>query len=152
MIIFCLVKTEIGIYAQVDMGRWVRRYGLSLNPSNIRLTDGDACSRAVLSAATSEQALAVTHALYHAIWAGAKTLENTADVLAALGEAGIDTAEIAQRIDSAEIIAALSQNTAEAAARGAFGVPTVYVGDAMFFGNDRLHFVRDEISRQQEAS
>ncbi len=35
----------------------------------------------------------------------------------------------------------LRANTDEAVARGAFGAPTFFVGDAMFWGNDRMHFV-----------
>ncbi|MFT6146767.1 MAG: 2-hydroxychromene-2-carboxylate isomerase, partial [Myxococcota bacterium] len=31
--------------------------------------------------------------------------------------------------------------TEEAIGRGAFGAPTFFVGDKMYFGNDRLHFV-----------
>lgn len=34
-----------------------------------------------------------------------------------------------------------NQPPASTAARGAFGAPTLFVGDEMFFGNDRLHFV-----------
>jgi 2-hydroxychromene-2-carboxylate isomerase len=35
----------------------------------------------------------------------------------------------------------LKANTEEAVRRGAFGAPTMFVGDQMFFGQDRLDFV-----------
>jgi 2-hydroxychromene-2-carboxylate isomerase len=44
--------------------------------------------------------------------------------------------------------ARLVANTEAAVARGAFGVPTFYVGDEMFFGKDRLAQVEDELSTQ----
>ena len=33
-----------------------------------------------------------------------------------------------------------------------FGSPTIFVGDTMFFGNDRLDFVREELARLEEAA
>lgn len=46
----------------------------------------------------------------------------------------------------------LDANTMEAAERGVFGSPTIFVGDAMFFGNDRLDFVREELARLEKAA
>ena len=43
--ITCAAK---GRYARVDVGRWAQRYGVPLNPSDMRANDGDACLRAVL--------------------------------------------------------------------------------------------------------
>jgi len=147
--ITCAAK---GRYARHDLGRWAQRYGVMLNPSDMRANDGDACSRAVLAAATPAEALAVTLALYRACWSEGKTLATTADILAALAAAGIDTAGIAARIDAPETVAALAANTDEAVTRGVFGSPTMFVGDAMFFGNDRLDFVADELARVKAAA
>jgi 2-hydroxychromene-2-carboxylate isomerase len=33
-----------------------------------------------------------------------------------------------------------------------FGSPTMFVGDAMFFGNDRLDFVREHLAREEQAA
>ena len=48
---------------------------------------------------------------------------------------------------SQEIKDRLRKNTDEAVERGAFGAPTFFVGDDMFFGNDRLHFVEAALRR-----
>lgn len=143
--ITCAAK---GRYARMDLARWAQRYGIALNPSDMRKNDGDACSRAVLSAASSAEANAITLALYRACWSEGKTLENSNDVLAAIRAAGIDTAGIAASLDTDEVIARLEANTDEAAERGVFGSPTVFVGDVLFFGNDRLDFVREELERR----
>ena len=103
-------------------------------------------TRAVIAAAP-EQRDAATLALYRAIWSEGRTLGNSEAVLAELSVAGIDTAMIAERIDAAETAAQLDRFTEEAAARGVFGSPTMIVGDAMFFGNDRIEFLREEIAR-----
>ena len=147
--ITCAVK---GRYARLDLARWAQRYGLTLNPSNMRDNDGDACSRAVLAAASPAQAATITLALYRACWSEAKTLATTDDVLAAVAAAGLDPAPIAARIDAPDVVALLDANTDEAAERGVFGSPTIFVGDTMFFGNDRLDFVREELARLEEAA
>lgn len=147
--ITCAAK---GRYARADLGRWAQRLGIPLNPSNMRNNDGDACSRAVLAAASPAVAEAITLALYRACWSEGKTLGTPADILAAIAAAGINSAPIAARIDAPDVVAQLEANTDEAVERGVFGSPTIFVGDAMFFGNDRLDFVREELTRLKDAA
>ena len=147
--ITCAAK---GRYARTDLARWARRYGLALNPSDMRANDGDACSRAAIAADSPAQAAAVTLALYRAIWSEGVTLPGPDEVVAALAAAGLAVDGIAARIGSPEVAAQLDTNTDEAAERGVFGSPTMFVGQAMFFGNDRMEFVREEIARLEEAA
>lgn len=147
--ITCAAK---GRYARMDLARWCQRYGIPLNPANVRNVDGAACSRAVLAAGSPDAADAITLALYRAIWSEGKTLATSADILAEIAAAGLDAAPIAARMDAPDVIAQLDANTEEAAERGVFGSPTVFVGDTMFFGNDRLDFVREELARLEKAA
>ena len=146
--ITCAAK---GRYARMDLARWAGRYGITLNPSDMRANDGDALSRAVLAATPADRA-AVTLALYRAIWSDGQTLANAADVVAALDAAGIDTTAIATGIDAPETVAQLDANTDEAVERGVFGSPSIFVGDTMFFGNDRIDFVREALAQQEKAA
>jgi 2-hydroxychromene-2-carboxylate isomerase len=43
----------------------------------------------------------------------------------------------------------LTDNTARSVARGAFGTPSFFVGDQLFFGKDRLGELEEEIERQR---
>jgi len=52
--------------------------------------------------------------------------------------AGLDAASLAEAIQTQPVKDALLQNTQQAADRGAFGVPTFFVGDEMFFGKERI--------------
>jgi len=52
--------------------------------------------------------------------------------------AGLDTASLAEAIQTQPVKDALLLNTQQAADRGAFGVPTFFVGDEMFFGKERI--------------
>ena len=147
--ITCAAK---GRYARVDLARWAKRYSVAINPSDMRANDGDACSRAVLAANSPADAASITQALYRASWSEKKAIATKDDILAVIAAAGVDPDPIAARIDAPDVVAQLAANTTEAAERGVFGSPTIFVGDAMFFGNDRLDFVREHLARQEEAA
>lgn len=147
--ITCAAK---GRYARADLARWAARYGITFNPSNMRDNDGDACARAVLAARSPAEAEAITLALYRACWSDGTTLATNEDILAAIAASVPDAAPIMARIDDADVIARLDANTEEAAERGVFGSPSVFVGNTMFFGNDRLDFVREELARLEKAA
>lgn len=139
-----------GRYAGTDLRRWCDRYGLSLHPSDMHANDCAAMARAVL--ASPDQAFEATIALYRAIWGEGRTLATADAVVSELTGAGIDTTGLAERMESAGVLARLAANTEEAAARGVFGSPTIFVGEEMFFGNDRLDFVREELTRVEEMA
>jgi 2-hydroxychromene-2-carboxylate isomerase len=147
--ITCAAK---GRHARTDLLRWAQRYRIPFSPSNMRENDGDACSRAVLAAKTPADASTITMALYRAGWSEAKPLATKSDILTVIAAAGIDPLPIAERMDAPDIVAQLDANTREAAERGVFGSPTMFVGEAMFFGNDRLDFVREHLAREEEAA
>ena len=70
------------------------------------------------------------------------------DVLAAIcAQSGVDAAAFMAGIAQPEIKDALKANTEEAIARGAFGSPTFFVGDDMYFGNDRLPLLAAAVRR-----
>ena len=63
----------------------------------------------------------------------------------ALTAAGLDGAALVAAAHLQEIKDALRKNTDLALARGVFGVPTFFVGERSFWGNDRLQFVEREL-------
>ena len=66
---------------------------------------------------------------------------------AALQQAGFDGARLLARTQEPEVKDRLLKNTEASVARGAFGSPTFFVGDEIFFGKDRLRDVEEEIVR-----
>ena len=58
-----------------------------------------------------------------------------------LTAAGLDAAKLAEVRGRDDVKKELRGNTEEAVARGAFGAPTFFLGDEMFFGADHLFFV-----------
>ena len=69
----------------------------------------------------------------------------------ALTSHGFDADHILKRIQDDDIKKQLIENTSATVERGTFGCPTMFVGDEIFFGKDRLDAVEQEISRQQSS-
>ena len=63
-----------------------------------------------------------------------------------LVSAGLDADALFAATQEPEIKQQLIANTEEAVSRGAFGAPTFFVGDEMFFGQDRLDFVEEALA------
>lgn len=143
--ITCKVKGE---YAGKDLGRWARRYGVpfSRNPQ-MREIDGRRLLRATLAIPQGPERRKAAEALFKAMWAEPALLSSPADIAALLLSSGIaQGAALAERMDSDELEAALDAANAASAAHGVFGSPSFFVGEEMFFGNDRLDFMRDALA------
>jgi 2-hydroxychromene-2-carboxylate isomerase len=80
--------------------------------------------------------------VFRAIWVDGRNLNDGSVVAGVLQKAGIDPALVTSEVTDADVKGALRATTDEAVARGVFGAPTMFVGATMFFGQDRLEFVR----------
>jgi 2-hydroxychromene-2-carboxylate isomerase len=67
----------------------------------------------------------------------------------ALAGGGLDGAALVAATQEVEVKNGLRRNTDLALSRGVFGVPTIFVGERSFWGNDRLHFAEAELRREQ---
>ena len=131
-----------------DIARWARRYGVPFvfNPhfpiNTLTLMRG-----AVGVQRRQPQLLArYLDAVFRALWVEPRDLGQAAEVEAVLAPLGITAEDFMALVSDPEIKAALIANTEEAVARGVFGAPTCFVGETMFFGQDRLDFVREALA------
>ncbi|MBE0615892.1 MAG: 2-hydroxychromene-2-carboxylate isomerase [Burkholderiales bacterium] len=85
-------------------------------------------------------------AMFRAMWETPRNLGEPAEIAAVLGEAGFDAAAFLALVNDAQVKDQLKKNTDEAVARGVFGAPTFFVGDEMFWGQDRLDFVAEALA------
>ena len=132
-----------GKYLGADLMRWVATYKVPFQRHpQAGSIDARRLLRATLAAAELGQADAAVRAIFGAYWGSGAPLTTAEDVVAVLNAGGVSAPDLVSRIDDPALDRALDQATAEAAARGVFGAPTMYVGDEMFFGNDRFDFVR----------
>ena len=136
-----------GRHMNDDMARFARRCGvpLAMNPffpiNTLTLMRGAAGARLRAPGRFD----AYLRAVFHAMWVEPQNLDDPANAARVLAAAGFDPAEVMGWANDAEVKAVLRANTEEAVARGAFGAPTMFVGTEMFFGQDRLDFVREAL-------
>lgn len=132
-----------GRYMTGDLAHFARRYGVPfvMNPhfpvNTLSLMRGAAGAQ--LRAPVRLEAY--LRGMFNAMWVEGLNLNDPAITAQALGAAGFDAGEVAGWAGDTEVKAALRATTEEAVARGVFGAPTMFVGAAMFFGQDRLEFV-----------
>lgn len=137
-----------GKWLMSDLARYARRYGVPLTlPSNFPIN-----TLALMRGATGlqmrqpEDFQRYVRAVYHALFAEGRDLGDPAVVAEVLTEAGFDAAALLAMTGDPEVKQRLVQVTEEAVARGAFGAPTFFVGDTLFFGQDRLEFVAEALA------
>ena len=130
-----------------DMPLWAKRYGVpfAFNPAfpinTLTLMRG----AAGLQLRQPERLGAYCDAIYSALWQHQKNLGDAAVLAATLAAAGFDAEAFVALVADPEVKAALVATTEEAVARGVFGAPSCFVGDQLFFGQDRLDFVREAL-------
>lgn len=128
-------------YTRRDFARYAERYGVTfrLNPyfpiNTLLLMRGAEAYR------DTPQFNPYLRAVFEAIWIKSRNLNEPEQVALTLREAGFDPAETLERAQSPEVKERLKATTEEAVERGVFGAPTFFVGDEMWFGQDRLDWV-----------
>jgi 2-hydroxychromene-2-carboxylate isomerase len=80
------------------------------------------------------------------MWEQGLKMDDPEIYVEAMTRAGLDGAALLERTQAPAVKAKLVENTAAAVERGAFGIPTFYVGNEMFFGKDRLGQLEEEIA------
>ncbi len=86
-------------------------------------------------------------ALFRAMWEDGANLADAEALRSVLDAAGFDSAVLIAATADDAVKRALIANTDQAVARGAFGIPTFFVGDEMWFGKDRLREVEEAVLR-----
>jgi len=133
-----------------DLQRYARRYGVTLNLNPHGFINILPIGRAAALAEREGVVEQLMAKAYPAMFVDGRDLADTEVIRDVLTSAGLDADRYAQAITTDEIKDLLKNNTQEAADRGAFGAPTFFVrtqtGDEMFFGQDRLEFVEEELA------
>ena len=142
-----------GRYQIRDIHRWAEHYGLPMRfPESFPFRTLKTMRAAVMLADVGdlEPFTREAFALYWEEGGAPKGFEE-ADEDGPIGEVarriGRDPEEVLENATTGEAKQALKNATSEAVERGVFGAPTFFVGDEMFWGNDRLHFVEAALQR-----
>lgn len=133
-------------YLQKDFVRHAEYYGIPyvMNPHFPVNTVG--IMRGAMWAAATDHLKEYNKAMFESIWVGQKNLADPEVITEVLENAGFKATPIIEATGQPEIKKALIDATNAAVERGVFGAPTMFVGDQMFFGQDRLDWVERALS------
>ena len=84
-------------------------------------------------------------AAFHHMWIEPKKMDDPEVAVKALTASGLDGAKLLTRSQEADVKAKLIENTQNAVERGAFGSPTFFVGNEIFFGKEQLRDVEEMV-------
>ena len=132
-----------GPYSQHDMLRSARLHSITFNvPDNFPVNSIAAC-RAYYWLAGSDAATArdFARALYRGYFVENRDLSQPEIVVEAAQALGVDGDALVAAVQDQAIKDRLRAENDAAIERGVFGSPTVFVGDEMFWGHDRLEMI-----------
>ena len=135
-----------GRYMMTDAHRWADRYGVPLKMNSIFPQKTLYALRLALVAQEQGFFDDVHQQLFDAMWVDDLHLGDKEVIGRIVADAGQPVDEMMSRIADDSVKSLLKANTTEAIERGAFGGPTFFVGDQMFFGNDRFEFIEKALA------
>ncbi|HVP86269.1 MAG TPA: 2-hydroxychromene-2-carboxylate isomerase [Rhizomicrobium sp.] len=138
-------------YEQLETARFIKKHNITrfqFNPFFPVNTLG------LMRGAVAAQKMGVlpryADSVFHHMWEAPKKMDDPAVIREALVESGLDADALLATAQTPEVKQGLMDNTEKAVERGAFGAPTFFVGDEIFFGKDRLPDVEVEIRNQAD--
>lgn len=132
-------------YVEHDARRWARRYGV---PYFVRERDAAQATLA-MACIGDEDASRCVAAAFAALWARPPGSGEALEAIAAASRRPVEAVREAARSPAAA--AGLAARCRAAAGRGVFGVPTFILGEALYWGNDRLELVEADLRRRPAA-
>jgi len=135
-----------GKYLRKDITRWASRYGV-VYKRNPKFPQNTLKALRLAVVAQRDGVFDKVHsALFAAMFVHQSDLNDDKVLADIMNAAGLDESETFARIADQSVKDELKANTDEAVRRGAFGAPTFFVGEEMFFGNDRWEFVKEALT------
>ena len=136
-------KVKMPIVRQ-DVKRHARLMGIPFNPPPVT-TDPTKAGAGSLLAEREGLLMPYTVEVMRREWAEGRDIGDMDVLLDVARGVGLDPDAFSIAVADADNLAVLEANWNEAQDKGAFGVPTFIIGDDIFWGNDRIDFVRGHL-------
>jgi 2-hydroxychromene-2-carboxylate isomerase len=133
-------------YMLKDLQDWARYCGVRIVfPPSVFPVNSVKALRGALVALEHGKISAYGRRVFETYFGEDRDISQDAVLRTIVAEVGLDPDEFFAKIARSEYKDRVRANTDECVRRGGFGSPTLFVGDAMFFGNDRLELVEHEL-------
>ena len=134
-------------YRQRDAEMWADYYGIPFREPPSHEFDFDLLSRAAAAGARLGAAESVGWALCALVYGSPDVAPRSRRLLRSRSNTGLSRAQFATALDDPATNELLRANARDAHARGAFGVPTLFHGGVLYWGNDRLALLEHALTR-----
>jgi 2-hydroxychromene-2-carboxylate isomerase len=136
-----------GKWMDTDLQRFAKRYGVPFRHNPHFPINTLTLMRAALGLQMRQptRLLPYGDAIFKAVWVDGRNMNDPAEVGRVLQQAGFDPQDVLALTQDPEVKERLKAETQQAVARGVFGAPTFFVGDQMFWGQDRMDFVKEAL-------
>jgi len=136
-------KVKVPLTRQ-DIARWARKLGIPCNPPPIS-TDPTPAGLVSLLAEDKGVLREYIVAMMAKEWAEGADIGQREVLLEVAAGVGLAAGDVEAALDSEANARQLAANWEEAQSIGVMGVPTLVIDDQIFWGNDRLAFVREHL-------
>ena len=133
-------------YAMLEMNRFIKKHGLSKFKMNPHFPFNTITLLRMLVALPAEKHAAFIELLLPPIWEEGLDVTDADTLGRILQDGGFDAAALFAQTQDPAIKQALIDNTENAVARGAFGIPTIYIDGEIYFGKERLTQIDEQLS------
>lgn len=137
-------------YMLKDLQDWAREAGLRIvMPPRVFPVNSVKAMRGCLWLEPQGKLLPFATAVFEAYWGREEDISKDDVLLKICEQVEVDEKEFLDGIAQPAIKEQLKANTEEVIRRGGFGSPTLFLGDDMYFGNDRLSLLKSAILRSR---
>jgi 2-hydroxychromene-2-carboxylate isomerase len=147
LVAFAGVKGKVE-YEKLEIKRFIAKHGLTkfrMNPhfpvNTLMLMRG------LVAARLRGEEAAYLEVGLQGLWEEGLKLDDKEVLAHRTAEAGLDATRLLEDVQLPEVKQSLAETTDAVARRGAFGIPTFFVGEEMFFGKERLAQVEEELAK-----
>ena len=135
-----------GKYMMVDLQRYADKYKVPYKRNPYFPVNTLSLMRGAVSYQEDGDFLKYVNVMFKNMWIDPKNLNDDEVLKKVLIDNNFDADDFTKRISDQNTKNKLISNTENAVKKGAFGAPTIFVGDEMFFGQDRMEFIEDYIN------
>lgn len=134
-----------GRWTGIDFRRWAKRHGTEFNFNPHFPINTMHLMRGATGLIDDTRFMTYCDMVFDAMWREPKNLAEPAELTPVIRRAGLEPDDFRALVEREDVKDRLKATTEAAVARGVFGAPTFFVGEEMFFGQDRLDFVEEAL-------
>jgi 2-hydroxychromene-2-carboxylate isomerase len=134
-----------GRWMNTDLARWAKRHGTEFNRNPHFPINTLHLMRGATGLIDDTRFMTYCDMVFDAMWRDPKNLGDPAELTPVLRRAGLEADDFRDLVEREDVKARLKSATEAAVERGVFGAPIFFVGDQMFFGQDRMDFVEEAL-------